>query len=120
MRIILLLWALPLVFFWGWFGLSANDISFGTVFFSRQLHDAVFDIYGRTLGIPGSELPAMFAWACIVDTSILFAIAAFRWRARWLPQAMAGVSRLRVWAFPAREPEGVTQSAPSDRVLPAE
>lgn len=120
MRIILLLWALPLAFFWGWYGLSANDISFGTIFFSRQLHDAVFDIYGRTLGIPGTELPAMFAWACILDTSILCAIAAFRWRARWVPQAIAAWSRLRDTAAPAGEPAGISPSAPSDRVLPAE
>ncbi len=120
MRIILLLWALPLVFFWGWYGLSANDISFGTVFFSRQLHDAIFDIYGRTLGLPREVLPGMLAWACIVDSAIILAIAAFRWRARWLPQAMSAFSRLRDRAVSARPPENVTQSAPSDRVLPAE
>ena len=62
MRAILLLWAIPLTFFWTWYGLSANDISFGTIFFSRALHDAVFEIYGRTLGVPASAIPAMLAW----------------------------------------------------------
>lgn len=87
MRIILILWSAPLVLFWGWYGLSANDISFGTVFFSRQLHDAVFEIYSRTLGVPASEIPSMLAWACFVDTLLIVSIAAWRWREHWTPQA---------------------------------
>jgi hypothetical protein len=119
MRVILMLWALPLAFFWGWFALSANDISFGTIFFSRELHDAVFEIYGRTLGIPAQDLPPMIAWACIVDTGIILAIAAFRWRARWFPRVREEIGRLREALFPATR-MAVTEAAPADRALPAE
>ena len=55
MRVLLLLWAFPLVFFWGWYGLSANDISFGTAFLSRQTHDVVFSLYGNILGMPQTK-----------------------------------------------------------------
>ncbi|MCU0791114.1 MAG: DUF6105 family protein [Nitratireductor sp.] len=119
MRVILTLWALPLAFFWGWYALSANDISFGTVFFSRELHDAVFGLYGRTLGIPPQELPGMLAWACILDTGIILAIAAFRWRARWLPRARMEAGRIREALFPSARND-VSEAAPADRVLPAE
>ncbi len=93
MRILLILWAVPLVLFWTWFGLSAYDISFGTLFFSRRLHDVVFTIYGNTLGVPPQDVPAMVAWACLFDSGIIAMIAAFRWRARWLPQAIDLVRR---------------------------
>ena len=39
MRSLIFFWGLPLGFFWSWYYLSMNDISFGTVFFSRQMHD---------------------------------------------------------------------------------
>ncbi|MEC9344568.1 MAG: DUF6105 family protein [Pseudomonadota bacterium] len=94
MRIILLLWAVPLGLFWSWYALSANDISFGTVFLSRELHDLVFDIYGHSLGVPATDIPAMIAWACFVDTALIGAIAAWRWRAAWWPQAK---TRLSEW-----------------------
>ena len=86
MRYILLLWFAPLAFFWGWYGLSAYDINMGMVFFSRDLHDAVFAIYGNTLGVAPEKIPPMVAGASIVDSAILGAIAAFRWRASWYPQ----------------------------------
>ena len=86
MRVLLLLWFIPLVFFWGWYGLSINDINFGTIFFSKQVHDAVFALYSNASGIPVSELPAMIAAACAFDTAIVGVIAAFRWRASWYPQ----------------------------------
>ena len=89
MRIILALWAAPMFLFWSWYALSANDISFGTAFFSRDIHDLVFNIYGRVLGVPGTEVPAMIASACAFDTAIVFAIAAFRWRNDWYPQTRA-------------------------------
>jgi hypothetical protein len=87
MRIILTLWFLPLALFWSWYGLSAYDISFGTVFFSRELHDLIFQIYGQTLGMPPEQVPAAIAGACAFDTAIVFGIAAWRWRASWVPQA---------------------------------
>ena len=118
MRAILLLWAIPLTFFWTWYGLSANDISFGTIFFSRALHDAVFEIYGRTLGVPPSAIPPMLAWGCALDTAIILAIAAFRWRASWVPRAMDRIGDLRDWLRARQKP--ATQSSQADRVLPAE
>ena len=89
MRIILVLWAVPLCLFWSWYTLSFFDISFGTVFFSRELHDLVFRVYGNTLGVPADEIPAMVAWACAVDTALIGSIAAWRWRAGWFPQSWA-------------------------------
>ena len=86
MRVLLLLWFIPLVFFWGWYGLSINDINFGTYFFSKNIHDTVFAVYSNATGIPAGELPAMIAGACAFDTAIIAAIAAFRWRASWFPQ----------------------------------
>jgi hypothetical protein len=50
MRYLFALWAAPLVLFWGWFFLSLNDINFGYVMLSRQLHDLVFQLYGQMLG----------------------------------------------------------------------
>ena len=86
MRILLTLWFLPLLFFWGWYGLSANDIHFGTTFFSRQLHDVVMSVYGDAIGVSANQVPAMIAGACALDTAIIMAIAAFRWRESWYPQ----------------------------------
>ena len=74
MRYVLALWALPLVIFWGWYGLSYHDIHFGYVMLTRQAHDLVFQLYGETLGID------MVAKACVLDTLILLGIFAFRRR----------------------------------------
>ena len=87
MRVLLFLWFVPLVLFWGWFALSVNDWSFGFIMLSRELHDVVFDIYARTLGVDREVLPGMIAGACALDSGLIMAIAAFRWRASWLPQA---------------------------------
>lgn len=123
MRILLILWAVPMVLFWTWFGLSAYDISFGTLFFSRRLHDVVFTIYGNTLGVPPQEVAPMVAWACLFDTCIIAMIAAFRWRARWLPQAI-NLARRHV-AFPGRPVRsagqgGFSPDGASGPTLPAE
>ncbi len=98
MRIILILWGAPLAFFWGWYGLSAYDINFGTIFLSRQLHDMIFQIYGNSIGVPAADVPAMIAGACAFDTAIVMSIAAWRWRKGWVPQTMAGAERVRSWA----------------------
>lgn len=93
MRYILLFWAAPLGFFWGWYFLSLNDLSMGTHFFSRKLHDLVFTIYGNILGIEPELIPALVAKACIVDTLIIAAIYAFRKRAaiiQWVKSARSG------------------------------
>ncbi len=123
MRVLLVLWAVPLVFFWSWYALSANDLSFGTIFLSRQLHDVVFDLYGRTLGVPASAVPPMMAWACAFDTCLILAIAAFRWRARWLPGAKELAAR---WSLKLRtqvsrgQQQVLTPASAADPALPAE
>lgn len=80
MRYILLFWALPMGIFWGWYYLSYNDINFGYAFFSRQVHDLAFQMYGQILGIAPETIPPLVARACIVDTALIFAIFAFRRR----------------------------------------
>jgi hypothetical protein len=89
MRALLVLWALPLVLFWSWYGLSAHDLNFGTRFFSREVHDLVFQIYGNTLGMAPREVPAAIASATALDTALIMALLSWRWRASWLPQARA-------------------------------
>lgn len=86
MRILLTLWFLPLVIFWGWYALSYNDISFGFNILTRDVHDLVFQIYANILGVEKSALPGMIAGACAFDTALVMAIAAFRWRKSWWPQ----------------------------------
>ncbi len=78
MRKLLALWLGPLAFFWGWYFLSLNDL--GGVFFSRALHDQVFNMYGTMLGIEPTAIPGMIAEALVVDSLILGAIVAFRKR----------------------------------------
>ena len=92
MRALLLLWALPLGLFWGWYFLSLNDLNFGYVMFSRQLHDLVFQIYGEILGVDPAIIPGMVAKACVFDSLIVLAILAFRRRrviAGWIRAAYA-------------------------------
>ncbi|MEM7464413.1 MAG: DUF6105 family protein, partial [Pseudomonadota bacterium] len=115
MRYILILWFAPLALFWGWYGLSAYDINMGMVFFSRNLHDAVFAIYGDTLGVAPETIPPMIAGASIVDSAIIGAIAAFRWRANWYPQTKSWVVEKYSQHFGE---EGTTQIIAEDDVAP--
>lgn len=119
MRVILVLWAFPLVVFWTWYALSANDISFGTIFLSRQLHDIVFEVYGRTLGVPASSVPSMMASACAVDSALILSLAAYRWRKSWLPHARHMLAALRGRAA-GQAPADTVTVAPSGAALPAE
>jgi hypothetical protein len=80
MRYILALWAAPLILFWGWFLLSANNIHFGYVMLTRQAHDLIFQLYGETLGIDPTIIPGLIVKACIIDTLLILAIYAFRRR----------------------------------------
>ncbi|MEX0407000.1 DUF6105 family protein [Aquibium sp. LZ166] len=80
MRYILLFWGLPMGSFWSWYLLSVNDMNFGMLFFSRQIHDQVFGLYGHVLGMDPATLPPLVARACLVDTAIIFGILAFRRR----------------------------------------
>ena len=114
MRYFLILWFAPLLLFWGWFALSANDLNFGSIFLSRQLHDVVMAVYAQTLGVEADTIPRMFASASIIDSTLVGAIVAFRWRERWWPQFRAFAERQ--FARNAR-PE-MTTDAPSDPVHP--
>lgn len=91
MRYLLIFWALPTSVFWGWYFLSLNDMNFGYLFLSRDVHDLAFQLYGNILGIDPALIPGLVGRACIVDTFLIAAIIAFRnrgpliaWgRARW-------------------------------------
>lgn len=108
MKYLLIFWAMPLGFFWGWYFLSLNDMNFGLMFFSRDVHDLTFRIYGHILGIDPQALPPMVAKACIVDSLILFSIIAFRKR-------KAILSRLKAWraAYRGERPAPSTWSRSS-------
>ncbi len=80
MRYFLALWAAPLVLFWGWYFLSLNDMNFGYLFLSRQVHDFAFQMYGNVLGIDPGLIPGLVFRACVFDTLIIAAIWAFRRR----------------------------------------
>ncbi|MBS3651376.1 hypothetical protein KEU06_22430 [Pseudaminobacter sp. 19-2017] len=80
MRIILALWAAPLLAFWGWFGLSYYDMNFGYVLLTREAHELIFQLYGEILGIDPVTIPSLVAKACVFDTFILLGIWAFRRR----------------------------------------
>ena len=80
MRSFLIFWAGPLGFLWGWFFLSYYDLSMGMYFFSREMHDLVFQIYGNMLGIAPESIPPLVARACIFDTGLVLCLIAFRRR----------------------------------------
>jgi hypothetical protein len=80
MRTLFVLWVSPLILFWGWYFLSLNDMNFGYVMLSRQLHDFVFQIYGEMLGVDPAIIPGMVAKACLFDSFLVLAIVAWRRR----------------------------------------
>ena len=80
MRSFLIFWAGPLAFLWGWYFLSYYDLSMGMYFFSREMHDLVFRIYGNALGIAPESIPPLVARACIVDTGLVLGLIALRRR----------------------------------------
>lgn len=87
MRLILILWIIPIVVFWGWYGLSANDMSMGSFFFTRAFHDHMFRLYGSMLGVPPEEVPMLIAGTFAFDTMLLVGMSALRWHKKWFPQA---------------------------------
>ncbi|MDJ0613773.1 MAG: DUF6105 family protein [Rhizobiaceae bacterium] len=90
MRIVIILWMIPLVLFWGWYFLSANDMHFGYFFLTRGFHDHLFEIYGKILFLPPEDVPVALAWIFFIDTLIVFfGVAAVRWYKLWLPQTYA-------------------------------
>lgn len=101
MRTILILWIIPVVLFWGWYGLSANDMHYGMFFLSRAFHDHIFQLYSQILHMPADEIPVKLAWLFGIDTLIVFGIAALRWYKHWLPQSYAYIRG--VLGFPTAE-----------------
>lgn len=80
MRLLLILWFAPLALMGVWYGLSANDLNFGTVIFSRPLHDEVMRVYSGMLGVPASDIPGIVGKALVLDSVIVMAIVCWR---RW-------------------------------------
>jgi hypothetical protein len=102
MRYILIFWALPLVVFWGWFGLSYYDMNFGYVMLTRKLHDLVFQIYGEILGLDPAAIPWLLAKTFVFDTFLVLGIWAFRRR-----------REIAAWGRRVRERYSSTESARS-------
>ena len=102
-RILLVLWITPLILFWGWYWTSYFDLRFGTMIFSRRLHDVIFRIYGEILGIDPTTIPPLLARACVLDSILVAALVAFRLRRPLL--AFLGERRARYFgARPASSP----------------
>jgi hypothetical protein len=95
MKYLVAIWATPLLLFWGWFFLSLNDMNFGYIMLTRDVHDLVFQLYGDFLGVDPASIPAMVAQACIFDTFFIAAIWAFRRRRELAAWARAGWARYR-------------------------
>lgn len=79
MKWVLIFWAGPVGFLFGWYGLSYYDVNLGTAFFSREMHDTVFAVYGNILGMEPDAIPPLVLKAIIVDT---FLIAGIIWLKR--------------------------------------
>ena len=95
MRWVFAAWALPMGIFWGWYFLSLNDMNFGYVMLTRQVHDLLFELYGQMLGVDPATIPPLVAKACILDTVIILAVWAFRRRkdiAAWFASSRAAMS----------------------------
>jgi len=87
MRWLLGLWFVPISFLIAWFVLASHDWNLGTFFFSREMYDLVFAIYGETLGVAPESIPPLVARALVLDSAIVLALYAFRRRksiAGWL------------------------------------
>ncbi|MEE9314082.1 MAG: DUF6105 family protein [Rhizobiaceae bacterium] len=89
MRTLLILWLTPIFLLTSWYGLSYNDINFGTTVLSRELHDLVFAIYGKMLGIAPELIPLMVLKAIAFDSLLVLAIIAYRMRKSWWPSVSA-------------------------------
>jgi hypothetical protein len=104
MRWLLIIWALPLAIFWGWFGLSYYNMNFGYVLLTRQAHDLLFGLYGQILGLDPATLPWLLVKACVFDSLFLLAIWAFRRRRElraWLSPRIAPYVRGKPAADPS-------------------
>ncbi|MCP1197881.1 DUF6105 family protein [Notoacmeibacter sp. MSK16QG-6] len=79
-RVCLIFWVLPLTLYTTWFVLSANDINFGSIYLSRQMHDLIMQSYANLLGIEASLVPALLIRAVVWDLAVVLCILAFRRR----------------------------------------
>ena len=91
MRILLTLWLAPVFLLTVWYGFSYYDMNFGTVILSRQLHDLVFELYGKILGVAPEAVPLMAVKAIAFDSLIVLAIIAYRMRKSWWPTVSAAI-----------------------------
>ena len=89
MRTLLILWLTPIFLLSSWYGLSYHDINFGTLVLSRELHDLVFDLYGKILGVAPETIPMMVLKAIIFDSFLIMGIIAYRLRKKWWPTVSA-------------------------------
>jgi hypothetical protein len=71
-------WFLPIAFFWSWYFISLYDLGMGIKFFSPEIHQTVFQLYGSVLGIDPDLIPAMVAKALVVDSAIVFGLVVLR------------------------------------------
>lgn len=109
MKWFLILWFVPVSLISAWYGLSYYDVNFGVFMLTRDVHDLVFKIYGDILGIPPEDIPPLLLRALIVDSMIVMAIVAFRYRkkiAAWVRERRSGYSE------EPREAEESLSSAP--------
>jgi len=107
MKWFLILWFAPVSLIIIWYGLSYNDV--GLIFFSREVHDMTFKMYGDILGIPPDAIPPLLFRALAVDSLIVFSIVAFRYRktiAAWIGK------RQESYSEPVSEKEDILSSAP--------
>jgi len=93
MRIFLILWITPIVLLGAWYGLASND--FGYAFFTREVHDKVFTLYGDILGLEPEVLPGLVARAIVFDSGIVALIIAFKKRAVLIPAVRQFINRSR-------------------------
>ncbi|MEO4041137.1 DUF6105 family protein [Hoeflea sp. CAU 1731] len=109
MKWFLILWFVPVSLISAWYGLSYYDLNFGVFMLTRDVHDLVFKIYGDLLGIPPTDIPPLLLRALIVDSMIVMAIVAFRYRKKIIAWFRA---RRAAWADQSREAEESLSSAP--------
>lgn len=109
MKWFLIFWATPLIFLGGWYTLSYYDMSFGYFMLSRRANDLIFQIYGNILGLPPETIPPLIARALGVDSLIVFALMAFRKRAKII-----------AWYRTKRQESAARSSLTAQRIQPVE
>lgn len=119
MRTLLILWAAPLVLFWSWYFVSLNDWNMGYVLLTREAHDLIFrfyadalaqvteEVWGEAVRIDPAELPKMLARTLVIDSSLLFALVAFRKRRVLAPHLRRALRLARGWTLPGERVEPV-------------